>query len=647
MTLTHSLKWTAGVFLALLVLLVMLVDWTGLHEPIARRISSATGRSVAVNGDLSVRLSWPPRIVANKVVFGNAAWSPDPAMAEIKRLEFTIDLFKLLIGRVEFPEVALFEPHVLLEVSRDGVPNWVFGEQDKDKSVDFPTIGVLTVDNGSVTYRDRNNNTELALDIRTLEDAKDDPQRRLEVTGKGHFKGLPTTLHARAGGLLSLRRADKPYPIRANAMLGTTRASIEGSLLDPLHLKGEELNFKLEGSDLALLFPIIGLPFPPTPAYKLEGFLDRDDDVWTFRRFKGTVGQSDLAGTFTVDRGQKPQMISADLVSKQLLMKDLGGFIGVERGMQPSRTPPLRDKVLPAEPFTLEKLNAANAEVHFRGEKLLAGNMLLNKMNAHLTVNNGVLKLAPLDFGIAGGNLVSLIEMDGRHQPIAIRVDTTAKGLHLDQLFPTVRLADANTGTMGGRARLAGHGNSVAQMLASATGEAALIMDGGSVGELVLRLSNLDMANSLIVMLGGDRQVPIRCMVGNFNAIDGVFSVQDLVLDTPKVNITGSGNVDFTDESLHLRLVPQSKGFSLASLRGPIAITGTFKSPTVRPEMGGVIARGALAVALGALTSGVGVLLPLLDFGDDKDSDCALLINQAKSDARVKSSDIAPRAGKR
>jgi uncharacterized protein involved in outer membrane biogenesis len=214
-------------------------------------------------------------------------------------------------------------------------------------------------------------------------------------------------------------------------------------------------------------------------------------------------------------------------------------------------------------------------------------------------------------------------------------------------LFPTFRLADANTGTMGGRARLAGHGNSVAQMLASANGEAALIMDGGSVGELVLRLSNLDMANSLLVMLGGDRQVPIRCMVGNFKAIDGVFSVQDLVLDTPKVNITGSGNVDFTDESLNLRLVPQSKGFSLASLRGPIAITGTFKSPTVRPEMGGVIARGALAVALGAVTSGVGVLIPLLDFGDDKDSDCALLINQAKSDARVKSSDIAPRAGKR
>ncbi len=146
--------------------------------------------------------------------------------------------------------------------------------------------------------------------------------------GKGRFKGLPTTLHAQGGALLGLRSAHHPYPISAKAILGTTRASIDGSLLDPLHLKGEEVNFTLEGSDLALLFPIISVPFPPTPAYNLVGFLDRGGDVWTFRRFKGTVGQSDLAGDFTVDRGQRPQMISADLVSKQLVMKDLGGFIG-------------------------------------------------------------------------------------------------------------------------------------------------------------------------------------------------------------------------------------------------------------------------------------------------------------------------------
>lgn len=649
MTSPRSLKWIAAGLLALIVLAVLLIaifDWNWLRDPIARRVSSATGRSFAINGDLSVHLALRPRIVANDIVFGNAAWSREPAMATIKRLDFRIDILKLLIGTVEFPEMALSEPHVVLEVGKDGAPNWVFNGGDKDTAVEFPSIGALTVDHGSATYRDPKLNTELAFDIRTLDAAKDATQSSLEVVGKGRFKGLPTTLRARGGALLSLRSADNPYPVKASATLGTTKVSVDGMLLDPLHLKGEQLNFKLEGSDLALLYPIIGVPIPPTPAYKLAGFLDHAGNVWTFRRFKGTVGRSDLAGDFAVDRGRHPQMITASLVSKKLVMQDLGGFIGAKRGKQAGPTSQPRDKVLPAEPFSLEKLQAADADVHFRGEKILTEKLPLEKVSGHLSVKNGVLKLAPLDFGFAGGQLVSQIEMDGRKPRIVARADITAKGLRLEQMFPGSKLAAADTGTMGGRAKLDGNGNSIAQMLGSANGEAALIMDGGSVGELMLRLSNLDIANSLVVLLGGDKQVPIRCMVGNFKAVNGDFKVEALVLDTSKVNITGSGNVNFADESLHLRLVSRSKGFSLASLRGPIAVTGSFSNPVLRPEMGGVIARGGLAVALGAVTAGIGALLPLLDFGKDQDSNCAALMSQAKSDAGVKASDMAPRTGK-
>jgi uncharacterized protein involved in outer membrane biogenesis len=160
----------------------------------------------------------------------------------------------------------------------------------------------------------------------------------------------------------------------------------------------------------------------------------------------------------------------------------------------------------------------------------------------------------------------------------------------------------------------------------------------------MLRLSNLDLANALVVMLGGDKQVPIRCLVGNFKAVDGDFNVEALVLDTPKVNITGTGDVNFTDESLHLRLVSQQKGFSLVSLRGPLVVTGTFKTPAVKPEMGKAIARGGLAVAVGVVTAGLGTLIPLLDFGKKTDSHCAELMNQAKADTGVKESDMTPRA---
>jgi AsmA family protein len=647
MTLSRPTKYIAGALFALAVLVALFIalfDWNLLREPIASRVSSFTGRTFAINGDLKVALSLRPRIVANDVVLGNAAWSREPIMAEVKRIEFTIDLFELLGGRVDLPEIAVSDPHVALEVSTTGAANWEFKEQVKGKPVEFPAIGLLSIDRGAATYRDPRNKTDLALELKTPGRDTDTSIFGLELTGKGRYKGLSSAVSARGGALLKLRGADQPYPIKASGKVGSTNFSIDGMLLDPVHFKGEQLNFKIEGSDLALLFPIIGVPLPPTPAYKFTGFLDHTGDLWVFRGFKGTLGHSDVAGNLSVDRSKHPQKLIADLVSKALVLDDLAGFIGAKRDDQPGRAP--SNKVLPAEPFGLEKLMAADFDVHFRGEKIVTANLPLDKMSAHLIVSGGVVKLAPLDFGVAGGNLVSVIEMDGRKPRMVTRANITAKGLHLDRMFPTSRLGAGDTGTMGGRATLQGNGNSVAQMLASANGDAALIMEGGSVGELALRMSNLDIANSLLLLLGGDKQVPVRCMVGIFNAVDGDFKVNTLVLDTPKVNITGSGHVDFTDESLHLRLVSQSKGFSLASLRGPIAVTGSFMTPVLRPEMANPTLRGGLAVALGIATAGVGALIPLLDFGTAKDSNCNALMSQAKSETGVKKSDMAPRVAK-
>ena len=89
MILPRWLKWIAGVFLTLIVLIMLVVaffDWNWLRDPIARKISSSTGRTFAINGDLNVRLSLHPRIVANDIVLGNAAWSaPCLAVAHQRR----------------------------------------------------------------------------------------------------------------------------------------------------------------------------------------------------------------------------------------------------------------------------------------------------------------------------------------------------------------------------------------------------------------------------------------------------------------------------------------------------------------------------------------------------------------------------------
>ncbi len=626
-----SKRWLSSIAVFLLVIAagIYFFEWNMLRGPIAKRVEQATGRSFAINGDLHVKLSMTPRITAEGLVLGNAPWAKQqPNMAQIGRLDFRVELLPLLRGRVVLPELSLSEAQVALEKNAEGVANWQF-DNKKDENKTPPDIGSLTLDRAHITYLDPAIKTDFATDISTI--AAGEPNAgQLKISGRGRVKGMESSADGVVGSVLALSSAEKPYPIKVRVALGKTKARIDGTLLDPLNLKGEDLSFEIQGSDLAQLFPLIGVPLPPTPPYKLSGHLNHAGDVWSFRKFAGSVGSSDLSGDFAVDVGQKPQQITADLLSRNLDFKDLGGLIGGDRGdAKSSPKPPPPGRVLPHEPFNLEKLRIANADVKFRGEKVITEKLPLEKITANMKLKDGVLTFEPLNFGVAGGNLVSQIKMDARNPVIKTKVDMTVKQIHLEKLFPAFKLNQANAGVITGRTKLDTTGNSVAAMLAKSDGDMALMMDGGSVSELLVRLLNLDVANAIPMLLTGDKQLPVRCMVGHLKGTQGDFKVETLVLDTGKAVITGNGDVNFAEETLKLKLVSKSKSFSLAALRGPINISGTLKDPKVAPDIAQAAGRGAAAVALGVLTGGFGAILPLLDFGGAKDSNCAGLIQDA------------------
>ena len=234
--------------------------------------------------------------------------------------------------------------------------------------------------------------------------------------------------------------------------------------------------------------------------------------------------------------------------------------------------------------------------------------------------------LAPLDFGVAGGHLVSNITMDARGAMIRTRADVSARKVRLDRLFPGFKSSQFNSGLISGRARLDTTGNSVSQMLSGADGDVGLMMEGGSISELVARLSNLDLARALTIYLTGDKELPVRCMVTQLEGTKGRFDVKTMVIDTSKTKITGAGHVDFAQEALALKLITKPKDFSLVALRGPIEVSGSFENPAVRPDLRNAVGRGLLAAALGFVSGGVGLLVPFVELGGEKDSDCAELV---------------------
>ncbi|MEO8630421.1 MAG: AsmA family protein, partial [Betaproteobacteria bacterium] len=422
--------------------------------------------------------------------------------------------------------------------------------------------------------------------------------------------------------------------INLSSKIGDTQIDAKGTLFDPVHLQQMDLELALAGRNLAELYPIIGVPLPPTPAYKLSGHLVEHDQIWEFRKFNGKVGASDLAGDFTLDR-RKRQFMRADLVSNKLDLVDLSGFIGA--GSSAKTSDRNQDKgthsrrALPDDPFDPEKLRASDADILFTGRSIQTQKLPLTQMKAHLKLSDGVLTLDPLDFGAVSGSIVAKITLDARHDVILGNSDVRAKGVKLNELFPSLKPSKASLGDLEGRVRLITHGNSIAAMLGSSDGKVAVMMDGGAVSDLVLRAINLDIAHIGETLLRGDREIPLRCLIADFNAEGGHLRPTVFVIDTEHTIIGGEGEIDLHDEKLDLKLTAHPKDASIISLRGPIKIGGTLGTPVVRPELGKPLVRGAAALALGILATPLAALIPLIQMGKNKSVDCAPLVARTRT----------------
>lgn len=626
---------TLGILLLVaLLVLVLLWDWNWLRGPIERIVHAQTGREFDIGGDLDVDLGRTTRVSMDAVRFGNADWSKSGDMAVSDRVEFTFELFPAIFRReFRLPELRLSKPRLSLELGPEGSGNWVFG--DEDDSGTPLRLQQLWVDDGRLKYLDAKGKTDVDVALQSRE-AKGDSPADIAVDGKGRWKGNPFTLKGTGQSPLALQEKDQPYRIDLKATAGATHAHARGTLLDPLRFRDFDLKLALSGQNMDDLYPLIGVAFPPTPPYSVDGKLTRDinsasSSTWKYDGFSGTVGDSDLAGFAHVTTGART-FFKADFRSKRLDFDDLAGFIGgaPQSGGSEKTNPELAaqaqkqaasPKVLPSTPYELDKLNAMDADVRLRAARINSPSLPLDDMDAHLFLKNGVLRLEPLNFGVAGGDIRSTIRMNASESPIRTNADIAVRGLNLGQLMPNAELTQDAVGKIGGKLKISGTGNSIAKMLGSSNGDVALGMGNGQVSNLLMELAGLDIAEALKFMVTKDRKVPIRCAFGDFSVKNGVMDTRALAFDTSDTIIVGEGTVNLRDETLDLRLRPRPKDRSLFAFRSPLLVGGTFKDPSFRPDMARVGLRGAIALALGSIAPPA-ALLATLELGPGEDSGC-------------------------
>ncbi|TFV89713.1 AsmA family protein, partial [Oxalobacteraceae bacterium OM1] len=306
--------------LALVAVLVVTFNWNRAKPWLTDKVSDATGRSFAINGDLALTWQHPPhasgwrRLVpwphlrAYDVALGNPDWATTgPDMARVKQVDFTLNPLDLLRHRISVQSLVLTEPHLVLEQGKGGRANWHFQKKEEKSKWDFG-IDDLGLEQGVVRYVDPEKHADITTDIDTLDDGS------VKWQAKGTFNREKVGGEGTAGAILSLQTPDVRYPVKAQVKVGETDIRIDGTLTNPSHMSALDVNLKILGASMGDLFALSGVLLPETPKFstegRLAGSLKPGSIQLRYENFKGKVGSSDLGGTLEYAQGQPRNRLS-------------------------------------------------------------------------------------------------------------------------------------------------------------------------------------------------------------------------------------------------------------------------------------------------------------------------------------------------
>lgn len=676
------ISWIAGILLLLVVVIVVVIatfDWNRLKPTINQKVSAEINRPFAIRGDLGVAWernrsepgwrSWVPwpHIHAQDIMLGNPPEIPDVTMVHLQRVDATISPLALLGKQVYLPWIKLQQPVAKLVQTADKKNNWTFNLAGSDQKQDdaAPSAWSFRLDNiafdqGQIGYRDAINKADVQVTVDPLGKpvpyaqlaGGDDKQQGAAdfVFGwhaSGTYNNEKLNGDGKIGGMLSLRSQTTPFPIQADLRNGTTRVRVAGTIQDPMNLGGVDIRLRFSGDTLANLYGLTGILLPDTPPYETDGhltarFQQKGGPVFRYQNFNGHIGDSDIHGSLSYTQGKPRPKLAGALESRQLRMADLGPLIGVKSGKGSEKTEQAKakrgeatsqpaDRVLPHDKFDTKSWDVMDADVKFSGKRIEHSSSLpISDLSTHLTLKNGDLLLDPLRFGMAGGNLNATLHLEGDKSPMRGRIDLHARNLKLRQLFPDVEAMQSALGQMNGDATLSGRGNSVADLLATSNGELKLLMNDGLISRSLMEIVGLNVGNYVVGKLFGDDEVKINCAAANLQVNNGLASSRLFIFDTENAIINITGTTNFANERLDLSINPDSKGIRIITLRSPLYVRGTFKNPDAGVKAGPLIARGAAAVALGAVVAPAAALLALISPSDNDDNQCTRVLQQMK-----------------
>jgi hypothetical protein len=616
-----------------------------LRHPFERFVGGQTHRPVSVAGDFQLYFA-PLRIkfVAEKMTIANPDWATRPYLFQAARIDTRIAPLSLLWGKRRLYWLDLTDGAVDLEWNRAHTANtWTFSDKKGGKPLDFPRIDTATVRGTSVRYRDPR--MQLLADLKVDDIRSTDARigKAVGVAGDGTIRGTPFRVAARLlAPDATVNRGKNELVMRAWAAHNVL--DVSGTLPSIAAIEGVPLQTRARGRNLSELLGIIGVAIPNTRTYRLKAQLVQQGQVYTFTRMTGIVGASDVAGTLKITNGERLHLDS-QLTTKTLDIIDAAPFIGYNPDIVATKgalaaaaaTGAAPQRILPEAELPIETMQRFDADLKWTIGRVRSRNLPISDIDMTLDLERGRLALSPLTMAMARGNVASDVVFDTRQRPALDTYDIRLSPTPMGRLLAGYGVAEAGTtGTIKGRIRLEGRGDSIHDSLSTAHGRIAFVMPHGQLWTRNVQLAELDLGTFVQKMFEDKLKKPVEvnCGLIGFTVRNGVAAADPILIDTTKNVIVGRGGFSFKTEAVDLAFRADGKKFSLFSGQSPVGVGGYFSAPKLNVISDQLLGRAGAGLGLALVATPLAGVLAFVDVGDAKSAACGPVLSGATATAQ-------------
>lgn len=562
-----------GIFVVLLLAVLALgaVPAGLLRGVVSEKLQGASERDVEI-GTVSRDsfFSYSPVITVENIRVAQPSWAGKGDFLKLKSISARVSVLDIITGAARPDRVRIDGLDIALVRDKNGRSNWHDGDDD-DRKGSAPVLTDLDIVNSRFSLIDRKRDLSLSGPVSVSS------TDGLRAEGRGTFLQNKATLLF-TGGAIAGTDPEADYPFSLKLQSPSLTLAAKGKMSGALNTDSFTASLSARAPTLKNLDRIIEAGLFGTQPIDLRADIRHDNKDWYIKTLNGSIGRSRLSGKATILKRDGRTRIDADINAATLDFDDLADDAGRARAAALTRR--IGPRVLPNTRINLSKMGPTDGVLNFTVNRLLSRrDTVFRSLKGKLSLDHKVIKITGLDVGLKSGRMNGSIQVDHRSGAPKLSTDLTLNGASLSDLIGN---GDIVTATMRGRVRLSGSGDTFREALEKADGKAAMVATRGSVRATVAHVLGQNLGGAVEEIIGNPKaRVPMRCLVANFSARNGVLTPQPLAIDTAVSIGRGEGRITLDGEQISLVLRGGAKGKSALRIVDPIRISGTLTAPDV------------------------------------------------------------------